>query len=142
MFFYMYAFIELLAFFLDSGVIPSAHVSYPVRGLVILSNKKKTMILNVSFSLLVVRRNLYRARGGDVHLSADQWLCRVPVCRGRDTAVVMGMHPRPTGEIDLRFTWRLFFITLVLADLLPGGIRCRLFPRHRHLQAIRRVQLF
>jgi len=34
MFFYMYAFIELLAFFLDSGVIPSAHVSYPVRGLV------------------------------------------------------------------------------------------------------------
>jgi len=29
MFFYMYAFIELLAFFLDSGVIPSAHVSYP-----------------------------------------------------------------------------------------------------------------
>lgn len=35
MFFYMYAFIELLAFFLDSGVIPSAHVSYPVRDLVI-----------------------------------------------------------------------------------------------------------
>ena len=35
MFFYMYAFIELLAFFLDSGVIPSAHVSYPVRNLVI-----------------------------------------------------------------------------------------------------------
>ena len=32
MFFYMYAFIELLAFFMDSGVIPSAHVSYPVRG--------------------------------------------------------------------------------------------------------------
>jgi len=28
-FFYLYAFIELLAFFLDSGVIPSAHVSYP-----------------------------------------------------------------------------------------------------------------
>lgn len=31
MFFYMYAIIELLAFFLDSGIIPSAHVSYPVR---------------------------------------------------------------------------------------------------------------
>ena len=37
MFFYMYAFIELLAFFLDSGVIPSAHASYAVRGLVIFT---------------------------------------------------------------------------------------------------------
>jgi hypothetical protein len=39
MFFYMYAFIELLAFFMDSGVIPSAHVSYPVRDLVISRTK-------------------------------------------------------------------------------------------------------
>jgi hypothetical protein len=30
-FFYLYALIELLAIFLDSNVIPSANVSYPVR---------------------------------------------------------------------------------------------------------------
>ena len=90
MFFYMYAFIELLAFFLDSGVIPSAHVSYPVRGLVISS--RKHMMLNVSHPSLVVCRNLYRAGGGDVHMSADQWFCRVLVCRGWNTVIIMGMQ--------------------------------------------------
>ena len=30
MFFYLYAIIELLAIFLDSNVIPTANVSYPV----------------------------------------------------------------------------------------------------------------
>lgn len=38
-FFYLYAFIELLAFFMDSGIIPSAHASYAVRDLVILPDK-------------------------------------------------------------------------------------------------------
>lgn len=32
MFFWMYAVIELLAMFLDSGIIPTANVSYPVSG--------------------------------------------------------------------------------------------------------------
>ena len=91
MFFYMYAFLELLAFFLDSGVIPSAHVSYPVRDPVILPNETRLM-LNVSSSPLVVRRSLYWTRGGDVHLSADQRFCRVPVRRGRNAFIVMGMH--------------------------------------------------
>lgn len=88
MFFYMYAFIELLAFFLDSGVIPSAHVSYPVRPRD-LSNKARLM-LNVSPPPSVDRRSLYRARGGNVHLSADQRFRRVPVCRGRNALIVMG----------------------------------------------------
>ena len=92
MFFYMYAFIELLAFFMDSGVIPSAHASYPVRDLVILTSRPRLM-LNMSFLPLVVRRNIYRARGGDVYLSADQRFCWVPVCRRRNAIVVMGMHP-------------------------------------------------
>lgn len=30
MFFWLYALIELLAIFLDSGIIPTANVSYPV----------------------------------------------------------------------------------------------------------------
>ena len=33
MFFYLYAIIELLAIFLDSGIIPTANVSYPVCAL-------------------------------------------------------------------------------------------------------------
>lgn len=31
LFFYIYAIIELLAIFLDSNIIPTANVSYPVR---------------------------------------------------------------------------------------------------------------
>lgn len=42
MFFYLYAIIELLAIFLDSNVIPTANVSYPV------SNIKCFTILLVS----------------------------------------------------------------------------------------------
>lgn len=90
-FFYLYAFIELLAFFLDSGVIPSAHVSYPVRDLVIFPNETRLM-LNVSSSSLVVRSGLYWASGGDVCLSTDQRFCRVPVCRGRNAFIIMGMR--------------------------------------------------
>ena len=44
MFFYMYAFIELLAFFMDSGVIPSAHASYPVRDPCDFSNNARLML--------------------------------------------------------------------------------------------------
>jgi len=33
MFFWLYALISLLAMFLDSGVIPTANVSYPVRSI-------------------------------------------------------------------------------------------------------------
>lgn len=91
LFFYMYAFIEVLAFFMDSGVIPSAHVSYPVRNLVIFQNETRLM-LNVSSFPLVVRRNLYRVGGDDVHLSADQWFRRFPVRRGWNTIIIMGMY--------------------------------------------------
>ena len=36
MFFYLYAIIELLAIFLDSGIIPTSNASYPVRGAVLM----------------------------------------------------------------------------------------------------------
>ena len=32
MFFYMYAFIEFFGMFLDTNIIPTANVVYPVRG--------------------------------------------------------------------------------------------------------------
>ena len=37
MFFYLYAIIELLAFFLDSNIIPTANASYPVSTGVVIS---------------------------------------------------------------------------------------------------------
>jgi len=37
MFFYLYAIIELLAFFLDSNIIPTANASYPVSPTTVLS---------------------------------------------------------------------------------------------------------
>lgn len=40
MFFYLYAIIELLAFFLDSGIIPTANVSYPVSKSALYSRTK------------------------------------------------------------------------------------------------------
>ena len=88
LFFYLYAVIELLAFFLDSGIIPSAHVSYPVRDLVVSFPPNRT---RVTSSLLVVRRDLYRLGRCDVHLSADQRVRRFPVRRGRNAAFIMGM---------------------------------------------------
>lgn len=50
MFFWLYAVIELLAIFLDSGIIPTANVSYPVSA-TILSNRQIHINL-VSGSLL------------------------------------------------------------------------------------------
>jgi len=48
---------------------------------------------------------------------------------------------RHTGEVDPRLTKRIFFVTPVPADLLPGDFRCRVLPRNRHLQRICRIQL-
>jgi len=47
-------------------------------------------MLNVTSSPLVVRSNLYWVDSSGVHLSADQRLRWVPVCRGRNTVIVMG----------------------------------------------------
>lgn len=91
LFFYFYAIIEVLAFFMDSGIIPSAHVSYAVRDFVVVPNKTH-LILNAKPSPPVVRRNLYRLGGGNVYLSADQRFCRIPICRGRNTVIIMGMR--------------------------------------------------
>ena len=68
MFFYMYAFIELLAFFLDSGVIPSAHASYPVRGLVIFARK----------STFDTEHDIFTS--GSPQSIPDSWQQRTPVC--------------------------------------------------------------
>ena len=44
MFFYLYAVIELLAMFLDSNVIPTANVSYPVSAILCLPGLHLTLV--------------------------------------------------------------------------------------------------
>lgn len=74
MFFWMYALIELLAMFLDSGVIPTSNEAYSVRF---------SLGFNVTWVVLrklVVCCGILRTRSCGVLLSFNQWLRRLPVC--------------------------------------------------------------
>lgn len=68
-FFYLYAVIEILAFFMDSGVIPSAHASYAVRDL-----------------MMLLKRNTFDAEcdvfstSGSLQSIPGWWQRRTPVC--------------------------------------------------------------
>ena len=73
------------------GLYPQRMSAIRCAGLVILSDNNHMMLNGFILFSPVVRRNLYRVRGGDLRLSADQRLCWVPVCRGRDALIVMGM---------------------------------------------------
>lgn len=67
MFFYLYALIELLAIFLDSGIIPTANVSYPVSSLA-----KPCIYYEITKrhnSPIVVRSDLHRSSSSDILLS-------------------------------------------------------------------------
>jgi hypothetical protein len=74
MFFWMYLVIELLALFLDSGIIPTSNVVYPVS----------RIFPYIGVSQLttgaVVCRHLHWPGSSNVYLLIDQRLCRVPVC--------------------------------------------------------------
>ena len=72
LFFYIYALIELLAIFLDSNIIPTANVSYPVRtGVFILQSDLDDRS--------VVRRCIYRPRCCSLHMFAHQRFRRIPI---------------------------------------------------------------
>lgn len=88
MFFYLYAIIELLAFFLDSAIIPTANVSYPV------SNTVTNVICAppTSVTPAVVCCSLYRIGRRCLHLPTHQRLRRFPIRRRRDTALIMGPY--------------------------------------------------
>jgi len=55
MFFWLYAIIELLAIFLDSGIIPTANSSYPVSGLQHSKHDPSLMMSHNSGSLLSIQ---------------------------------------------------------------------------------------
>ncbi len=88
MFFYLYAIIELLAFFLDSAIIPTANVSYPVSS----SVTKVVRAPPTSVTFAVVCCSLYRIGCRCLHLPTYQRLRRFPIRRRRDTTVTMGVY--------------------------------------------------
>jgi hypothetical protein len=53
MFFWLYAVIELLAIFMDSGIIPTANVSYPVSIFYIWSDAVLTDVSGLLLYILV-----------------------------------------------------------------------------------------
>ena len=129
MFFWLYAIIELLAIFLDSGIIPTANASYPVSAL--------EHIRTCSDSFVVVRWSLYWSGRGGVLLYSYQWICRVPIRGGWDTAFIMGTlltltPPYPLGLIypstDVAPT------DILLCCLCCGLLRCDC-----HIQTYRRL---
>lgn len=85
MFFYLYAIIELLAIFLDSNVIPTANVSYPV-GTVL----RKSWSSNDG-TLSVVCCCIHRSGGSSIRLSTRQRFRGLPICRRRHTTISLGL---------------------------------------------------
>jgi hypothetical protein len=92
MFFYLYAIIELLAFFLDSNIIPTANTTYPVSPGMVLS---WTTLINVRVGAVVVRSGIHRLGGGRLLLPPHQWFRWLPVRRGWHTIIVMGAAAFP-----------------------------------------------
>ena len=76
MFFWMYALIELLAMFLDSGVIPTSNEAYSVRSVPLILGCDLDRLTQI----LVVCCSIHRTRSCGVLLSFDQWFRRLPVC--------------------------------------------------------------
>jgi hypothetical protein len=90
MFFYLYAIIELIAFFLDSNIIPTSNGSYPVSPGTVLS---RTSLTNIRMFALVVRGIIYRPGCGRLLLPSRQWFRGLSVCRRWYTVIVMGASP-------------------------------------------------
>ena len=86
MFFYLYAIIELLAIFLDSGIIPTANVSYPVSTLNLLNRLFLILCLVTS----VVRCDLHRPSSGRIHMSSHQRFRWLPIRGGWHATLAMG----------------------------------------------------
>ena len=68
-FFYLYGAVELLAIFLDSGIIPTSSNTYPVG-----------KVSGPRLTRAVVRRRLRRSHMRYVLVSGRQRLRRLPVC--------------------------------------------------------------
>jgi hypothetical protein len=86
MFFWLYALIELLAVFLDSGIIPTANVVYPVSVPVLVTEYLIKQLLTLSTVLL---NNSISLR-----LTRDWWPQHIPVF---SSMVLWGSNSRKTA---------------------------------------------
>jgi len=91
MFFYLYMIIELLAIFLDSGIIPTANAVYPVSpGRIGLMGDPETDAFKYRLSILVVHRGLCWIDRSLVLVHRGQRFRRIPVRRRWNTHVALG----------------------------------------------------
>ena len=91
MFFWLYAIIELLAIFLDSGIIPTANFSYhvcPLWTIPVTSTSDDPILLVVT----VVCNCLHRPRRSSLQLYPHQWFCWIPIRRRRYTSITLGAY--------------------------------------------------
>ena len=87
MFFYLYAIIELIAFFLDSNIIPTSNSTYPVSAETV---PFRTTLINVRVFAIVVCGIIHRPCCGRILLPSHQWFRGLSVCRGWHTFIIMG----------------------------------------------------
>ena len=88
MFFYLYAFISLLAMFLDSGVIPTDNVTYPVRSILFLYFC--FFWCSWTWLLKVVRGCIYGFGSSCILLFTHQWFCGFPIRRRWNAIISLG----------------------------------------------------
>ena len=88
LFFYIYMFVELLAIFLDSTIIPTANAVYPVS-LLICDDQAG------SDDVEVVCRSIRRCSRGALLVHPHQPLCWLPIPRRWHADELMGMSSRP-----------------------------------------------
>lgn len=92
MFFYLYMVIELVAIFLDSGIIPTAHVVYPVSPAQREADGLKTKAdgCRCDRSMIVVHGGLCWIYWGPVLVHRSERFRRLPVRRRWNTHVPLG----------------------------------------------------
>ena len=86
MFFYLYAVISLLAMFLDSGVIPTDSVTYPVCFILLFDAHELTYFK-------VVRGCIYGIGSRCILLFTHQWICGFPIRRRWNAIISLGKEP-------------------------------------------------
>jgi hypothetical protein len=124
MFFYLYAIIELLAFLLDSNIIPTANVTYPVN--IWNTSIFFEPVTDCFWGAVVVRRLIYRLGRRRILLPSRQWFCWLPVRRGRHTVIALGA-PSPIPGYLIALNGCSFYESLVSQRLAP---RSSLLLRH------------
>jgi hypothetical protein len=88
LFFYMYMFVELLAIFLDSAIIPTAHAVYPVSQSIGPPGHSAETIT-------VVRSGICWSSRCALLVYSHQRLRRISAVRGRNTDESLGLSLNP-----------------------------------------------